>query len=129
MPLLQKAKTAYLLWYEYYQILPKTHRHSLGQKIDSLFIEIIEGIAIASFLSKEAKQPWVRLAIRKTDTLKVLLMVLWETKSLNDKRYIALSLKIEEIGKMLGGWNGQILRQLQQTQLKQNSPSAKPREK
>lgn len=119
--MLHKAKDAYILWYEYYQILPKTHRHSLGQKIDALFIEIIEGIAIAGFLSKEEKQPWVRLAIRKTDTLKVLLMVLWETKSLSDKRYIALSLKIEEIGKMLGGWNGQLL--------KQNSPTKEAGEK
>jgi len=129
LPLLQKVKDAYLLWYEYYQILPKTHRHSLGQKIDGLFIEIIEGIAIAGFLSKEEKQPWVRLAIRKTDTLKILLMVLWETKSFNNKRYIALSLKIEEIGKMLGGWNGQLLKTIQQVQVKQNSPSTKPREK
>ena len=66
------------------------------------------------FLSREEKQPWVKLAIRKTDTLKILLMVLWETKSLDDKRYIALSEKIEEIGRMLGGWNGQFV--------KQNSP-------
>lgn len=41
-------------------------------------------------------------------------MVLWETKSLDDKKYIALSVKIEEIGRMLGGWNGQLS--------KQNSP-------
>lgn len=113
MPLLQNVKEAYLLWYGYYQILPKTHRHSLGVRIDSLFVEIMEAVAVAGFLPREEKQPWVRLAIRKTDTLKVLLMVLWETKSLDDKKYIALSLKIEEFGRMLGGWNGQ---------LKQNSP-------
>lgn len=111
------------MWYEYYQILPKTHRHSLGKKIDTLWIEIIEAIAIASYLGKGEKQPWVRLAIRKTDTLKILLLVLWETKSLDNKKYIALSLPLEEIGKMLGGWNGQILRQLQQEQLKKNSPT------
>ena len=56
----------------------------------------------------------MRIAIRKTDTLKILLMVLWETKSLDDKKYIALSVKIDEIGRMLGGWSGQLT--------KQNSP-------
>ena len=71
-------------------------------------------LATASFLPKQEKLPYVRVAIRKTDTLKILLMVLWETKSLLDKKYIALSLKIDEIGKMLGGWHGQIQ--------KQNSP-------
>lgn len=48
-------------------------------------------------------------------------MVLWETKSLDDKKYIYLSTKLEEIGKMLGGWNGQIQ--------KQNSPTVKVGEK
>lgn len=35
-------------------------------------------------------------------------MVLWETKSFDDKKYIALSAKIDEIGKMLGGWIGKL---------------------
>ena len=109
------------MWYEYYQILPKTHRHTLGQKIDASWIEIIEAIATASYLSSVEKQTWVKLAIRKSDTLKVLLLVLWETKSLDNKKYIAISTPLNEIGKMLGGWNGQIS--------KQNSPDAKSGEK
>jgi hypothetical protein len=40
-------------------------------------------------------------------------MVLWETRSIDDKKYIALSLPIDEIGKMLGGWNGQLQRDTQ----------------
>ena len=114
LPLLAKAKTNYLVWITFYQTLPKIHKHSLGQKIDTIFVEIIEAISIASFLSREEKPPWVRLVIRKTDTLKILLMVLWEIKALDDKKYIALSAGIDEIGKMLGGWNGQLI--------KQNSP-------
>ena len=121
LPLLIKVKDAYLVWYEYYQILPKLHRHSLGQRIDSLFIELMESVAIAGFLSAPEKTPYIRLAIRKNDTLKILLMVLWETKSLDDKKYISISVKVEEIGKMLGGWQGQIATQLQ----KQNSPVKK----
>lgn len=122
MPLLAKVKSCYLIWINFYQLLPKIHKHSLGQKIDNIFVEIIEAISIASFLSKEEKQPWVRLAIRKTDTLKILLMILWETKSLDDKKYITLSEKIEEIGRMLGGWSGQLLKSIRPAQNKQNSP-------
>ncbi|MES3005965.1 MAG: four helix bundle protein [Patescibacteria group bacterium] len=121
LPLLQRLKTVYVLWYGYYQTIPKLHRYSLGQKIDTLFIEIMEAISSASFLQREDKLPWIRLASRKTDTLKVLLMVLWETKSLQDKKYVALSVQLDEIGKMLGGWNGQVL--------KQNSPVTKTGEK
>jgi hypothetical protein len=48
-------------------------------------------------------------------------MILWETKSLDNKKYIALSGPLDEIGRMLGGWNGQLT--------KQNSPAARPGEK
>ncbi len=115
LPLLQKLKTVYILWYSYYQTLPKLHRHSLGQRIDGLFVEIMEAISVASFSQKEDKLPWVKVAIRKIDTIKVLLMVLWETKSLDNNKYIAMSLQLEESGKMLGGWSGQLS--------KQNSPA------
>jgi hypothetical protein len=93
-----------------------------------LFVETIEAIVTASFLSQQEKHPYIRLAIRKLDTLKILLMILWETKSLNDKKYIALSVKLDEIGRNLGGWSGQLAKSLDNTRDKQNSPM-KTREK
>src|SRR3989344_4144159 len=48
LPLLQNIKTAYILWYRYYQALPKIHRYSLGQRTDKLFIEIMEMVSIAA---------------------------------------------------------------------------------
>ncbi len=114
LPLLLKLKECYKVWFENYNTLPKSHRYTLGLKIDSLFIETIEGVSVASFLNKENKLLWIQFSIRKVDTLKILLMILWETKSIDTKKYIVLSEKLEEIGRMLGGWNGQIQ--------KQNSP-------
>ncbi len=75
----------------------------------------MEATSSAAFLPKSEKLPWIRLAIRKLNTLTLLLMILWETKSLRDKKYIALSEKLNEVGKMLGGWSGQLQ--------KQNSPA------
>ena len=121
LPVIQKIKSLYLLWFQYYSILPKTHRHSLGQRIDTLFIEIIEAAVTAAFLTREQKLPFVQFALRKVDTIKVLLEVLWETRSLDNKKYIALSEPLNEIGKMFGGWSGQLIRQ--------NSPDKKAGEK
>jgi hypothetical protein len=81
----------------------------------------MESISIASFLQKEEKIPWVKVAVKKVDTIKLLLMILWETKSFDDKKYIAVSIQLEEIGKMLGGWSGQLS--------KQNSPAIQAEEK
>lgn len=114
MPVLNKIKDAYLLWHSYYKDLPKFHRNSFGYRIDSLFIEIIEVVAAASFMSPQEKLPYIRLAIRKLDAVKILLMIIWETKSIDNNKYIALSLKFDEIGRNLGGWSGQLV--------KQNSP-------
>ena len=111
IPLLQKSKDLYLLWYGYYKSLPKEHRYTLGTKIDNLLSEIIEAISSASFLMLNEKQPYIKLAIRKNDTIKIFLLILWETKSLDTKKYLTISEKINEIGRMLGGWNGQLIKQ------------------
>ena len=108
-----------MVWHEYYSTLPKVHRYTIGEKVDTLLVETIEAVATAAFLPRNEKTQWVRHAIRKLDTTKVLLMILWETKSLRDKKYIVLSEKLDETGKMLGGWYGQIQ--------KQNSPEAESR--
>ncbi|MDP2909676.1 MAG: four helix bundle protein [bacterium] len=108
LPVLEKTKSAYLLWFEYYQIIPKHHKFSLGEKIDRFFVEIIDAIATASFLPQKEKLPFVRFAIKRLDVLKFFLMMLWETKSLDSKKYIALSEKLDEIGRNLGGWHGKL---------------------
>jgi len=105
---IERIKAAYLLWHEYHSTLPKIHRYSLGARIDALYIESIEGMSAAAFLPREEKLPYVRLAVRKIDTLKLLLMILWESRSLDTKKYGALSEKMDEVGKMLGGWQGQL---------------------
>lgn len=108
---MQKVKSLYQLWYSYYLVLPKTHRFTLGQKVDLILAELIEAISTACFLSREEKLFYVKLAIRKNDVLKIFLLVLWETKSLSNNKYLALSEKVSEIGKMLGGWQGQLNKQ------------------
>lgn len=111
----------YLLWFGYYHILCKPHRYTLGQRIDTLLVEIIEAVVVASFLPTSEKLPYIRLAIRGLDTLKVMLLILWETKSLDDTKYITLSVPLDEIGRMLGGWYGKTL--------KENSSATKTEEK
>ena len=111
---LEKIKSVYIVWHRYHNTLPKTQRYSLGNRIDKLFIELIEAVAGAVFLKREEKPPYIGLSIRKLDTIKFLLQILWETKSLSDKKYIAISTHISDIGKMLGGWNTNLI--------KENSP-------
>lgn len=75
--------------------------------------------ASASFTQKQDKIPYLRTAIRKLDTLKILLMVLWETRSIDTKKYELLSIPLDEVGKMLGGWLGQVEKQYSPTNVRE----------
>lgn len=108
LPVLERLKQAYLLWHEYYCTLPKHHRYTLGEKIDSIFIDLIENATSAAYLPNTSKLPWVRSAIRKLDALKFMLLILWEAKSLRDGKYVLLASKLDEVGRMFGGWLGQL---------------------
>lgn len=104
-----------MIWCEYYPKIPKLHKYSLGAKIDSLFVDIIEHISEAAFLSREERSHAIRRASNKHAALTLLLMVLWELHALDTKKYSTLSDPLNEVGKMLGGWLGQLR--------KQNSPT------
>ena len=103
--------TTYKLWHEFLPHFSKTSRYTLGIKIDALFIETTEFIFVASHLSREHKLPFLIKASAKLDLLKFFLQIAWEIKSLDNKKYIILSEYLNEIGKMLGGWQKQLLKQ------------------
>ena len=83
---------------------PKPTRYSLGTRIESTVLELIELLYLA-----QSKQGASRLLIlNKADvTLKMLtthLRLAYKTESINDAGFSSLSEKIIEIGSMVGGW-------------------------
>ena len=102
--LVQKVFDFYKVCHESIKLFPKQERYSLGQKIENTTLEILEVTLRATYLPKYRKIEVVRLASDKTDLLKYLIRLAYETKSMNLKRYLTLEEKIIEIGKMLGGW-------------------------
>lgn len=108
---LSKVLEAYKLWHTYQRNIPTFERYSLGAKADAIFVDVIESIVTASFLPTEQKLPFVSKAIIKLDTFKFFLTLLWDMGNFEIKKYIAVNTLLEEIGKMLGGWRNQVLRQ------------------
>lgn len=104
LPVLTHVLSVYKLWQGYQNDFPKNLRYTLGGKIDSTFLNILECLFIASYESKNDKLPTILLAIRKTDLLKFFLQVSWELNALDNKKYILISEKLNEIGRMIGGW-------------------------
>lgn len=104
MPVIEHLVSVYTLWYGYRDHFPKKSRYTLGDKIDSIFVDALELVSIASYQYREEKLPTIVLALRRVDSLKFFFRIAWELSILDDKKYTVLSQNIEETGRMLGGW-------------------------
>jgi hypothetical protein len=67
-------------------------------------LEATELIIKASYSDKAGKLISLASGSLKLDLLKFFLQIAWDIKSLDNKKYILLSERFNEIGKMLGGW-------------------------
>jgi hypothetical protein len=111
LPVFVHLKKLYTLWHSKFYKFPKTSRFSIGIKIDSLFLEATESVALASFTPSREKLSHIKRALSLTDTLKVFLQIAWEVKLLESKHYAEISEELDKLGRMLGGWYGQSLKQ------------------
>ena len=100
-----KMLTLYVEWHTIMlRHIPKDLRYSLAIRIDSLFAQVLEGISLAQFATLDLRARYLTEAIGKNDTLKFMLYALNELKGIDESKFISLSVKTEEIGRMLYGW-------------------------
>ncbi len=83
---------------------PKTERYGLGQKINQTFLEVLEFTFTASYLPPDTKIIMLGKTISRLDILKFFTQLAWENKFIPTEKYAELSLKLEEIGRMIFGW-------------------------
>ena len=92
------------MWHGYRNDFPKSSRYTLGDKIDATFVLILEYLFIASYQGRHEKLPTILAAVRKIDLLKFFLRIAWELQALDTKKYALLSERMDELGRMVGGW-------------------------
>jgi hypothetical protein len=84
--------------------MPKGARYTIGARIENKLLDLLELSYIAYFAEKENKGEKISACILILDTVKFLLAVAWEGKIISNKHFEDLSLKLDEAGKMFGGW-------------------------
>ncbi|RJQ29237.1 four helix bundle protein [Candidatus Parcubacteria bacterium] len=89
------------------QHIPKSSRYTLGGKIDSIFVELIE-LLFKTLYSSNRNVETLESAIAKLDTLKILIQLSWESKLIATTHFTKLIEQLGEIGKMLYGWKRNI---------------------
>jgi len=100
----EKLKDAYKIWQEILPHISKSQRQTIAAKIDEFLLNGLESTFRASYAPTPKRFDFVADAIIKIDSAKFFLLIGWENKIIDDKKYIRLSEKLVEASKMLAGW-------------------------
>ena len=72
-------------------------------------LDLIELIIKEGTTSKEKELPHLEKAVIYLDLLKVFIRLAKDVEALDGKKYTTLQQKLQEIGRMIGGWKKSIL--------------------
>ena len=102
----------FVLWYDFAKWIlnktekfPKKVRFTFSNRIDNLALEVVEGIIEARYCRK--KMDILRRMDLNMGKLQILLRMCHDLEFLDHKGYEFASRKINEAGKMVGGWRKQ----------------------
>lgn len=92
------------MFHEYRKLVSKADRFTVYERSENLIIDIIELFLEAGYTKSAHKCAVLEKASVKLNTLRFLIRLMKETKVFDLKKYTTLQEKIDEIGRMLGGW-------------------------
>jgi len=103
-PILKKTVDLYKEFYQYLKTFPKKDQYMLGRRCEEHTLIFLELILSAVGLEKHRKLETLERANNKFDVLKVLFRMARELKLIDNKKYLSLEERAQEVGRMLGGW-------------------------
>jgi hypothetical protein len=104
MSVIKKAYEFYKLFYGYSKSFPKKDKYTLGSKCEMYIIETLELLLAAGNSPRMEKMTYIKQANIKFDTLKIFIRLAQDVKMIDEKKYLELQKRIQEIGRMIGGW-------------------------
>lgn len=88
--------------------ISKGARYTIGARIETKLLDLLELGYTTYFSSRETKLIKISECIFQLDIIKYLIATAWEGKLITDKQCVEISKKLDEIGRMLGGWKGKL---------------------
>jgi four helix bundle protein len=104
IPLFHQTYALYKLIDAYSLGIPKAKRYTLWNRCETAVLTILESIIAAGHYFGEKQLETLRTASIELDLLKVFIRLAKETHCIDSKQYLEIEMKVQEIGKMLGGW-------------------------
>ncbi len=104
LPIVHKITEFYKDVYRLGLNMPKRDKYGIQLKIEEVSIDMLELVVEAALKTKEEKKPLLQQLRSKAEVLKHLIRISHELKVLEQKSYISLESKLQEISKMAYGW-------------------------
>lgn len=104
IPIFKKIYELYKYFDGLKNSIPKQVRYTLWQKCETVLLETLENILLASQMPKNEKLPILEKSSVKLNLFRVFIRLTKEVKVIDNKKYLLLQESTDEIGRMLGGW-------------------------
>ncbi len=105
--------------YELYKLIhldtakfPKTEKHALGEVLKTRLLQMIEGVWEANALPLAERLVRLEKIQRTLDLLKLFIRLVHDLGIYQTKGYLYRQERLQEIGRMLGGWKKQTRKKL-----------------
>ena len=84
--------------------LKKPWRYTLGQNLEITLLNLLEYLIMAKNAPKPSKAPYLLKASSYHEIAVLKLRLFLEFEAVNETKIFQTQAKLEEIGKMMGGW-------------------------
>ncbi len=104
IPIFKKIYELRKYFYICLKKFPRYDRYGLGSRCEEDICGLMEAVMAASQLPKSEKLSYLRLGSRKLNLLRANLLFAKDIRAMDAKSYSVVVRSLDEIGKMLGGW-------------------------
>lgn len=104
IPLVHTTYEYYKLFHQFIKLFPKSEKYSLGVRIENVILDTLELALSAAYAPSVERPALLKTLDAKVQLLKTLTRLAHEVRAMDDKKYLALQEKLQEMGKMVGGW-------------------------
>jgi len=104
LPIINKTYDAYKAIIDLNNKLEKRRRYSLGLSLENSILDCMEILVMAKNAPKTLKAAYLIKASSKLEVSTLKLRLLLELALVSETKIFQLQAKLDEIGRMLGGW-------------------------
>ena len=104
IPIITKTYELYRDLHDLQKGIPKMERYSLWSRIETTALQMLEGFVHVGYLPLEQRGQRLASLAAQVDMLRMFIRLTVDIKVLPMKKAVAIQERLDEIGRMLGGW-------------------------